>query len=98
MRKLYVLAILATLLAGACAVPPKTTGSIGVQNYGPENWIIHVIGPEGSVTGTVAANSSTVMDNMKPGVHAISGQNAYHLQLQQWVTVEVGQTAWVNFL
>ena len=93
MRKLYVLAILATLLAVACA-PPKTTGSIGVNDSQARNWIVYV---DGSVAGTVPANSSTVIDNVEPGVHAVSGLSSPYIAPQQWVTVEVGQTAWVNF-
>ena len=49
------------------------------------------------VAGTVAANSSTVIDNVKPGVHAVGGGSGPYIEPQQWVTVDVGQTAWVNW-
>lgn len=96
MRKLYVLAILATLLAGACAQQtPQTTGSIGVHNSTAMNWRIDV---DGSTAGTVAANSSTVINNVQPGVHEVDGFTPPGiLEPPQWVTVDVGQTAWVNW-
>jgi hypothetical protein len=94
MRKLYVLAILATLLVAACAV--QTTGSIGVNNSTAMNWRIDVDGSTG--TGTVAANSSTVIDNVKPGMHEVEGFTPPGiLEPPQWVTVVAGQTAWVNW-
>ena len=94
MRKLYVLAILATLLAGACQAP-QTTGSIGVNNSTTYNWIIYV---DTLVAGTVAAGSSTTIGNLNPGVHTVSGSTPPgYSEPSQWVTVNVGQTTWVNW-
>jgi hypothetical protein len=98
-RKLYVLAILATLLVAACPTQTtqttQTTGSIGVNNSSATNWRVDV---DGSTAGTVAANSSTVVDNVKPGVHQVDGFSPPGiLEPSQWVTVDAGQTAWVNW-
>ena len=84
------------MLAGACAQPTApTTGSIGVNNSTAMNWRIDV---DGSVAGTVPANSSTVIDNVKPGVHTVDGFSPPgYIEPQQWVTVDAGQTAWVNW-
>ena len=96
MRKLVVLAILATLLAGACAPPQTpTTGSIGVNNSTTYNWIIYV---DTLVAGTVAAGSSTTIGNLNPGVHTVSGSTPPgYIEPSQWVTVDAGQTTWVNW-
>jgi len=98
MKNFALLALVALALAAACAnasaVQPQT-GSIGVHNNQAMNWLINV---DGSGAGTVAANSSTVIDNVKPGVHTVGGSTPPgYLVPQQWVTVSAGQTTWVNF-
>jgi hypothetical protein len=101
------LAVFAALLAAACSVQtdptsdqtpdptPVLTGSIGVRETQARNWLISV---DGSVAGTVAANSSTVIDKVKPGVHLVGGSTPPgYIVPEQWITVIAGQTVWVNF-
>ena len=87
----FVLAVLALVLAVACA---PVTGSIGVHETQGKNWIIFV---DGLTASTVAANSSMVIDKVKPGVHEVGGGSGPWSVPYQWVTVEAGQTVWVNF-
>lgn len=70
-------------------------GSIGVHETLGRNWKIYV---DDSVAGTVAANSSTVIGNVTPGVHAVRGYTPPgYIASERWVTVEEGQTAWTDF-
>ena len=92
MKNLVLSALVVLALAASCA---PQTGSIGVQENQAKNWQIVV---DGSVAGTVAANSSAVIDDVKPGVHTVGGSTPPgYLVPQQWVTVSAGQTTWVNF-
>jgi hypothetical protein len=93
-RLKFVLAIMTTLLVAACTGGVQTTGSIGVTDSQGRNWIIYV---DTLVAGTVAASQSTIIDEVEPGVHAVSGLSSPYSAPQQWVTVSKGQTTWVTF-
>jgi hypothetical protein len=91
-RGFVVLAITALFIMADCSL---STGSIGVHETQGMNWKIYV---DESIAGTVAAYSSSVIKNVSPGVHTVSGQTppGYYVS-ERWVTVEAGQTAWTDF-
>ena len=51
---------------------------------------------DGATAGTVAANGTTVIDGVKPGLHYVDGFSPPgSTEPFQWVTVQTGQTVWV---